>query len=204
MAESTAKRTERYIDDHPAIKRCLRKGLVNHAALAREISNSLDLSEQAVTIATRRYKNDLQEHDENEAAIQALLDNARLEITNRIAVVILDTIEPDRIKALRETAKRRDDSFYALEGSGHYTLILQEGLREELDEPIRHATTGLSLINLKMNDEIETTPGVMSYLTARFAQNQVNIYEIVSCWTDNIFVIESDDVPTAMEFLRFH
>ena len=51
--------------------------------------------------------------------------------------------------------------------------------------------------------QIETTSGVISYLYSLLGENNINILETLSCWTDTIFLVEEKDLSRVMEFLRF-
>ena len=64
-------------------------------------------------------------------------------------------------------------------------------------------TKGLTLITIKSPEDIETTPGVVSYLYSLFGEHGINIVETMSCWTDTIFVVSEDDFPKAMRVLKF-
>ena len=59
------------------------------------------------------------------------------------------------------------------------------------------------MINLISPKEVETTIGVVAYLASLFAENDINIVELLSCWTDNIFIIKSSDIDKLINFLKF-
>ena len=56
---NVTKLTEDYISEHPYVKDCLKKGLINYSSLTRQICSDLDLNVKknfdAVLIACRRY-----------------------------------------------------------------------------------------------------------------------------------------------------
>ena len=61
----------------------------------------------------------------------------------------------------------------------------------------------LAEITIKSPKEIETTPGTYAYLCSLFGENNINIVETLSCYTDTIFLIKEDDVGKAINLLRF-
>ena len=61
----------------------------------------------------------------------------------------------------------------------------------------------LAEITIKSPKEIETTPGTYAYLCSLFGENNINIIETLSCWTDTIFLVKEEDVGKVMGLLRF-
>ena len=56
---------------------------------------------------------------------------------------------------------------------------------------------------MKSPKQIETTAGVISYLYSLLGENDINVYETLSCWTDTIFLIDEKDLSKVMALLRF-
>ena len=87
------KLTESYIESHPSLKDCLRKKLVNYSQLSRQIIKDGNLKSRdfdAVLIAARRYFRKLSKSAAAEDTIRLLLSNSRIEIKNKIVVVVID------------------------------------------------------------------------------------------------------------------
>ena len=63
MEKNTTEMTNEYINEHPHIKNCLKRGLINYSALARYIAKELDIekksSKEAILIASRRKQDSL-------------------------------------------------------------------------------------------------------------------------------------------------
>lgn len=212
MEKTTTKLTQEYIKDHPFIKSCLKKGLLNYSALSRHIAKELNIekktSKEAILIAARRLHEMLKKEKTEEQKIKNLLSNSEVEIRNKITVLILDKNVPfDIIEQLQKSIKKESGIFYLLEGSDNYTLITQEKfsltLEEKLKSKIIKKHFNLALIILKSSKEIEQMVGVLSYLTSLFSENGVNIVEFLSCWTDTLFIINSADIPKTISFLKF-
>lgn len=212
MAKTTTELTVEYIKNHPYIKSCLKKGLINYSSLARLIAKELTIekktSQEAILIAARRFQEKLKGEVISERKIKDLLEESELEIKNKIVVVILEkNLNFDYIQELQKEIKTEMGVFYLLEGSSNYTLITQEKyskiIENKLKQKIVKKNQNLALIRFKSKKEIEETKGVISYLTSLFAENGVNIVEFLSCWTDTLFVINSQDVNKTIEFLDF-
>jgi len=90
--ETTAQITEQYIKDHPAIRSCLKKGLLNYSSFARYLAKELKIEKktslEAVLIAARRYRGKLHIEEDHEQKIQKLLSRSELIIRNKIILMI--------------------------------------------------------------------------------------------------------------------
>jgi len=212
MEKNTTELTREYIKNHPNIKSCLKKGLINYSSLARLISVDLKIekktSKEAILIAARRFHETLKKEIEQDKNILNLLSSSELEIKNKIVVLILSKdIDLEDVDCAQKEIRKDFGTFYLLEGSNSYTLITQERYlniaEEKLKRKVIKKNDGLALVILKSSREIESTVGVVSYLTSLFAENGVNILEFLSCWTDTLFIIESKDVNKVMGFLNF-
>jgi len=212
MEKTTTELTNEYIKNHPHIKTCLKKGLINYSSLSRLIAKELNIekktSKEAILIAARRFKEKLQKEVVSERKVKELLAKSEIEIKNKIIVFILEkNINFDYIDKIQKSIKQEFGVFYILEGSNNYTIITQEKYFNLIENKFKTKTIkknkDLALINFKTTKEIEQMPGVLSYITSLFSENGVNIIEFLSCWTDSLFIIDSKDVNKTIEFLKF-
>ena len=212
MTKSTAELTVEYIQEHPHIKNCLKKGLINYSSLARLISKESKIekksSKEAILIAARRFQDKLKKELGNELKIKTLLSKSEIGIKNKIDVLILSKgIDLDYIIEFQKNVKKENGTLYVLEGTDNYTVITQEKyvqkLQKKFENYIIKFHEDLAIIGFKSPEEIEKITGVVSYLTSLFAENGVNILEFLSCWRDTIFVIEKKDVNNTLGFLNF-
>jgi len=212
MEKSTSEITLEYIREHPYIKSCLRKGIINYSSLARLVAKELDIekksSKDAILIAARRYHEKLKKEVSHEKKIKDLLAASELEMKNKIAVFILEKgLNLDQLHKIELNAVKASGTFYLIEGSENYTLIIQgkhsKMIKEKFKRQIVRSYADMALIHLKSPKDIENIQGVMSYLTTLFVENGVNIIEFLSCWTDTLFVIESKDVGKTIDFMKF-
>ena len=212
MTKSTAELTVEYIQEHPYIKNCLKKGLINYSSLSRLISTELNIekksSKEAILIAARRFQEKLKKELGNEQKIKTLLSKSEISIKNKISVLILGkSIDLDYIIEFQKNVKKENGTTYVLEGTDNYTIITQETYAQKLhnkfESNIIKFHKDLAIINFKSPEEIEKITGVVSYLTSLFAENGVNILEFLSCWRDTFFVIDKKDVNKTIGFLNF-
>lgn len=210
MKNTTTELTKEYIKEHPYIRSCLKKGLINYSALSRLIAKELNIekktSKEAILIAARRFREKLKKDVSHEKKIKELLAKSEIEIKNKIIVFIIGkNINFDSVEKIQRIIKKESGTFYILEGSGNYTIITQEKYSNLIESKfeIIQKNKNLILINFKSPKEIEQMTGVISFLTSLFAENEVNIIELLSCWKDTFFIIESKDINKTINFLKF-
>lgn len=212
MEGSANELTIKYIKEHPDIRNCLRKGIINYSSLSRLIVKELQLekktTKQAILISARRFKDKLKKELSQEKNIKELLSKSETEMLTKINIYILEKgINLDMIDEIQKTIRKETGKFYILEGSDNYTVITQEKFSNLLEDKFKNRIIkhegDLVLINIKSSKDVENQRGFISYLTSLFAENGINIREFLSCWTDTLFVISSEDLQKAISFLKF-
>ncbi len=209
---SIAKATEEYIVSHPSIKDCLKMGLINYSALSRKIIEELKLEGlknfEAVLVASRRYAEKMALPAVKENEIMDILKKSRLETKSKMMVAILDqAVSFEGIIDLAKEITSEQGSFHLIEGSKTFTLITDQKfgkkIRNKFKFGIIDEKKDLVEILLKASKEIEKTSGIVAYLYSLFGENEINILETMSSWTDTLFVIEEEDLAKAMKVLKF-
>jgi hypothetical protein len=212
MKKSTSELTIEYIKEHPYIKNCLKKGLINYSALARLISEELGIqkksSKEAVLVAARRFRDKLKNEYKTEEEIKTLLKKSEIEIKTKIDVFVLNkSIDIDTIDKIQKNMRKENRMSFFLEGSDNYTFIFPhkyaDVVYKSLSGYVIKKHENLVMIIFKSPKEIENTKGVVAYLAGLFSENDINIIEFLSCWTDTLFIIEPKDVNKALNFLDF-
>jgi len=209
---SIAKATEEYIASHPSIKDCLKMGLVNYSALSRKIIEELGLKGEknfeAVLVASRRYVEKARFPKAREDAIMDILKKSSLETRSKMAVAILDqTVPLASIIDLAKEITEEDGSFHLIEGSKTFTVITDQKFEPRISQRFKFGLIkvrkDLVEILLKAPKDIEKTCGVIGYIYSLFGENEINILETMSSWTDTLVVIEEKDLSKAMKIFKF-
>lgn len=212
MEKTTTELTQEYIKEHPFIQSCLKKGLINYSALARLIAKELDIekktSKEAILIAARRHREKLRKESGNERQIRELLAQSEMDIKTKVVVYITEkAADINTISDIEKKIRSGYGTFYLLDGSDHMVVITQEKytalVEEKLKNKIIKRNKNLALVMLRSGKDVETMTGFIAYIASLFAENGVNIVEMLSCWTDTIFIIEAKDAQKAMTFLKF-
>jgi hypothetical protein len=206
--ESIAERTRSYIDAHPSVKDCISKDLINYSSLARLIMKDLGLkNEEAVMIACRRYAVKLAKRD-HEKDILKILGSSRLEVKTKISIVtakndwtVLQRLETVFQKLINEKAIMQ-----VIQGAQAITVIADEKLKNEVvnavgRENVLKVRQDLVEITVKSPERIVETSGVFAFLASNLAENNVNIVETVSVYTDTIFIVNEADMIYAYSIL---
>lgn len=205
------KTVELYVQSRPSLKDILKRGLVNYSALSRTIIIDLELKKQnfdAIVTALRRLYEKFSRENKEESKIMMLLKHSKLEIHNKVVVIITSKGSYwDFIEEIQKRAKRNNDTFQVVEGVNDATIITSEDYLEELRKALRHKIKKINKdlveVILKSPESLEEVPGVMGFIYSLFSENNINIVETMSCWTDTIFVIDQKDLPVLMKMFNF-
>ncbi len=206
---SVAQAVRQYIDAHPVVRDALALDIVNLSALTRRIMSETGLrAEEAILVACRRYKPRSAKAD-YQAAIRRVLDKSKLEVRTRVAVL---TAHPSwrlfgKLEKALNAVQGRSHPIHVLHGSESITIITDETLLEEMEEilgsdDLIKKRAGLVELNIRSPDSIEDVPGILAFLASSLAARDINFVEVISCYKDNMFLIEEGDLFKAFEVLN--
>lgn len=200
------KKTNQYISDHPSIKDCMAKGIINYSALAREICDFYNIKNfDAALIACRRYSEKLGKNIHEKEIIE-LIKTSKLIVRNKIIVAIMDKPKDlGRVYKFQNKVKKQKQEFNLIEGEDVITLITNEKFEEEIKEEFNtwliKLEKNLVQVTMIFDPKIETTSGVVNYIYGLLADSGINILEEMSCWTDLMIIIDENDLAKTMSVL---
>ncbi len=209
---NTTELTEHYIETHKSIKDCLKKGIINYSSLARKIAKELEIekktSKDAILIAALRYQKKIKQEINQEEQIRLLLRHSELEIKNKISVFVLEKgAYLDSLIELEKKARKNEDAFFSVEGTRSITVMASEkydeDVRDSFKSRIIRSSKGNAVVIIKSSVDIEKVSGVLGYVANLFHDNNVNIIECLSCWTDTLFIVRDEDIAKVMQFMKF-
>jgi hypothetical protein len=209
---SITKIVEKYLQEHPSIKDCLKRGLINYSALARLVAKEegLDIKKNfdALLIASRRTHGKIKQEKSSAEKILGILKQSRIEIKNKIVVFIVEKSAPDKLLIdIESKIKAKEEVFHLIEGASAITLITVEefssSIKKTLKNYVLEEYSSLVELVLKSPPAIEETAGIVGHLYSLLGENGINIVETMSCWTDTLFVIHEKDLGKAMGLLKF-
>ncbi len=178
-----------YLRNKPYLLEALEKGIVNLSELSRQIQGELKTGNtSAVKAALRRFAEDLQRHKQKrEEKVLQVLKRSGIAVYDRKSVMITNK-EIDVNNALKVDLLNK-----------HVYLLDRSDLPERVSALVKHENC--TMIVVHSPEELELTPGVVAFLATLLAEQNVNIIEFISCWTETIMVVEKKDSLKAYEIL---
>jgi len=178
-----------YLRNKPYLLEALEKGIVNLSELSRQIQEELKTGNtSAVKAALRRFSEELQRHKQKrEEKVLQILKRSGMAVYDRKSVVITNR-EVDVKNALKVDLLNK-----------HVYLLDRSDLPERISTLVKHEDC--TMIVVHSPEELEVTPGVVAFLATLLAEQNVNIIEFISCWTETIMVVEKKDSLKAYEVL---
>jgi aspartokinase len=184
-----AQNVRSHLQNKPYLLEALEKGIVNLSELSRQIQEELKIENMsAVKAALRRFSEELQKHKQKrEEKVLQVLKRSAMAVYDRKSVIITTK------EVNTETGMKVD-----LLGKVVY-LLDRSDLPERITALVKH--DNCTMIVVHSPEELEATPGVVAFLTTLLAEQNVNIIEFISCWTETIIVVEKKDSLKAYEVL---
>ena len=186
---TTAQDVRNYLRNKPYLLEALEKGIVNLSELSRQIQEELKTSNTTATkAALRRYAEELQKHKQKrEEKVLSLLKRSGIAVYDRKSVII----------TAKEIATKNG---MKVDLPGKFVYLLDRSdLPERISTLVKHDNCTMIVVNSP--EDLEVTPGVVAFLTTLLAEQNVNIIEFISCWTETIIVVEKKDSLKAYEAL---
>ena len=167
-----------YLRNKPYLLEALEKGIVNLSELSRQIQLELKNSNtSAVKAALRRFSAELQRHKQKrEEKVLQVLRRSGIAVYDKKSVMIT-TKEIDAKNGLKVDLLDK-----------HVYLLDRSDLPERVNALVKHEDC--TMIVIHSPEELEATPGVVAFLATLLAEQNVNIIEFISCWTETIMVVE--------------
>ena len=186
---TVAQNVRNHLRNKPYLLEALEKGIVNLSELSRQIQGELKTDDtSAIKAALRRYSEELQKHKQKrEEKVLQLLNRSSIAVYDRKSVIITG-------KEIGSKTGMKVD----LLGKFVYLLDRSE-LPERITALVKH--DNCTMIVIHSPEELEATPGVVAFLATLLAEQNVNIVEFISCWTETIMVVEKKDSLKAYDVL---
>ena len=178
-----------HLRNKPYLLEALEKGIVNLSELSRQIQKEIKTNDtSAIKAALRRYSEELQKHKQKrEEKVLHLLKRSSIAVYDRKSVMI--------------TAKEiSNKTGMEVDLVGKFVYLLDRSdLPERINALVKH--DNCTMIVVHSPEELEATPGVVAFLATLLAEQNVNIIEFISCWTETIIVVEKKDSLKTYETL---
>jgi aspartokinase len=184
-----AQNVRSHLRNKPYLLEALEKGIVNLSELSRQIQKELKIDNtSAVKAALRRFSEELQRRKQKrEEKVLQLLKRSGIAVYDRKSVMITN----------REMEAKNGMKVDLL---GKFVYLLDRSdVPERISALVKHDNCTMAVIHSP--EDLEATPGVVAFLTTLLAEQNINIIEFISCWTETIIVVEKKDSLKAYEVL---
>lgn len=122
--------------------------------------------------------------------------------------LVIFRFEPDFVVSFFQNMAKEIERGRIVEisqGTSAIVLLCEESLANELSKKyskqlISHKKE-LVAFTVMFPKKATETPGIMAFITNLFAKNKMNLYEMISCYTDVTFVLSKKDLFKAMDLL---
>ncbi len=181
-----------HLKNRPYTLEALHNGIVNFSALARVIQAELRIkSHHAVKAALIRYAEELMKNRiENERRALSVLSENRITLLDGMFV----TISTKRFEIENE-AEIKLGRYYVYLTKRSVIKSLPQRDKKELVK----THSDCSVIVISSEPHLENVPGVIALLTAILAEQNINVIELISCYTETILVINREDALKTYE-----
>ena len=184
-----AQNVRKHLQNKPYLLEALEKGIVNLSELSRQIQEELRIGNtSAVKAALRRFSEELQKHKQKrEEKVLQVLKRSGIAVYDRKSVIITT-------KEITTKTGMKVDLL-----NKFVYLLDRSDLHRKVSALVKHDKC--TMIVMHSPEELESTPGVVAFLTTLLAEQNVNMIEFISCWTETIIVVEKKDSLKAYEVL---
>ena len=195
LVMKVAAKVREFVKSRPFISEALENNIVNMSELARIIEKELKTqSVQATKAAIRRYAVVLRKsRRRREEAVLRLLQASKLMVLDNLSIVVtnkdFDIINKLKIKL----------------SDLHYVYLVDNNSLKEVRAKVRqnlcqvHEDCAALIVNSP--EQMETTPGVVSYLTSLLSAQDVHSLAFASCYTETTIVVERTDALTSYQIM---
>jgi aspartokinase len=190
-----AEKVREFVKKRPYISEALENNIVNMSELARIIEGELKIhSAEATKAAIRRYAVEVRRsRRRREEAVLHLLQASKLIVLDNLSIVVTSK---DFEIANKMKIKLSDlDYVYLVEKS-----LLKE-VRAKVKQNLRHVHEDCAALTVISPEQMETTPGVVAYLTSLLSAQDVHSLAFASCYTETTFVVERSDALTSYQIM---
>jgi|LauGreDrversion4_2_1035121.scaffolds.fasta_scaffold24266_5 hypothetical protein len=198
---SAPHKVRNYLAARPAIVECLRLGIVNYSALAREIGPAS--ARDALVQALRRYQARLKRERSTEDRLARVLQKVEVVIRTNVALFQLTrTLSDGERNKLLE--RRKGGFLHVFEGETRSIVACSSDSVHALPSSIRSGSIfvpSLAQVAIRHSAEVAKFPGVLARLLGVLAQHDILVVETVTCVGEQLLYVESRDIQKIMELI---
>lgn len=204
---------QKLIKQSPFLEEGLEKGIMNLSELARllrpQVEKKLlkDVSAASVMMALKRMSSTVHTKKRIHKIFSTVPDMIVRSHLIEITVQNAATLPQKQKKLLEETLGFSNTFFTITTGLFETTIIASEDLEQKIHtvlkgEKIITVFRKLSAITVRLTKEVVNIPGVYYHILKILAWDNINIFEVVSAYTEFTIILEEKDVDRAFSTLK--
>ena len=209
MADLSISKIVQYlIDDDPSIQDALARGYGNYSAIARLLKPLVEeiygrkVGIAGLITAVKRARGTYTPTTE----YQKIVAESKISLRTDVAKISIEKTRRSLEKARLISADFPEAFFQLLEGASTLTLIIDEGIFDDVrsvfrEEEILGEKRDLAALIVQSPHEIVDTPGCISAFYNPISRAHINIEETASCFTETIIVLRMEDAAKAFSIL---
>ncbi len=192
---TVAERVREFVTHRPYVSEALENDIANMSELARIIRKELNLqSTHAIKAALRRYSVSLRRNRSfREQAVVRLLGLSKLMILDNLSIVITDK----EFEITNKIEIKLNDL--------HYVYLVEKAqlkkIREIVKDNLCLIHEDCTALTINSPEQMETTPGVVWYLTSLLSAQNVYSLAFASCYTETTIIIQRKDAIKGYQIL---
>jgi hypothetical protein len=205
--ETIVRKVQRYVLQHPEVRECLQRGIINYSSLAREICGRDTQAFEATVVALRRLSQvERTRSAPSQKRFLSFLKAASTVVRSRVAVIGIR--RPDDFGKLiavqAEIERQRGDMTLV---TGHQMITLMTGaehaalIRSRFRKLVIFEIQGLAQLILLLPQRVVETPGFGAYLLGLLGSRNINVFAEATCSGEHIIAIREEDLVPALSIL---
>lgn len=203
---------EKMINERSLLFQAMEQGIVSYGNLAEqiepEISSELkkDVKRSAIVMALRRYG----EKIEAKNLIPKFDFHSEINLKTNLCDIAVQK-SPELFKTLQKIHKMADyargDTLNIIHGNFEVSIVTNvkylNKIKQELkNEKIIKTEKDLVALSLSFSKKFLYTPGIISTATRILTWEDINIYELISTFTEMTFIINAKDATSGFKALE--
>ena len=204
---------EKLVEDKPFIQEALRRGLINNAALAVDLTPTIEkeLKKQvkfsAVNMAIRRLATKLEK-----TSLQKAKFDASSDINIKSNLIEITLYKQDRsieqVKKLHNLIDYNKGDFLTItEGLHEVMIITNEKYKKEILElfqpkTVKKVIKDICSLTITISEDSVNALGLFYLITRTLAWENIAIVDMVSTFTETTLILKEEDVPKAFDVLK--
>lgn len=184
-----AQNVRRYLKNKPYVLEALEQDIVNQSELSRQIQSELEIESLiAIKAALRRFSEELKKNKQKrEKKVLYLLKKSQMSVYDGKSVIITNKEE-------------EIENGMKVNLAGKFVYLMEKNGLSTITGALR-IHKNCTMIIIHSPADLEATPGVVAFLTSLLAEQNINIIEFISCWTETIIIVEKKDSLRTYEIL---